>query len=304
MEKFEVTILGCGSALPTLQHNPSAQIVDIRGKLSLIDCGEGTQMQMRRYGIHFMKLRNIFISHLHGDHCFGLMGLISTLGLLGRTSSLHLYAPIAFESSFHEQMRLFCDNLSYEVIFHPVDTTKYQCIYSDRSMEIFTLPLNHRVPCCGFLFKETPSLPHINRRMIDFHHIPLSEINNIRQGADWIKADGTLVPNSVLTTPPSAPRSYAYCSDTLFQPDLCPLIDGVNTLYHEATYTDDLRLMAEKYYHSTATQAATIARDAHANQLIISHYSARYDTPHMHIEEAKRVFPATVGAIEGMMVNI
>lgn len=304
MEKFEVRILGCGCAVPTARHNPSAQIINIREKLSLIDCGEGTQLQIRNNKLGFMKVRNIFISHLHGDHCFGLLGLISSFGMLGRTAALDIYAPADYEELFRKQLDFFCQGLPYTLIFHPLDVTKHQLIFEDRSEEVCTLPLKHRVPCCGFLFKEKPTLPHIIREMIDYYHIPVSEINNIKNGADWVLPDGKIVPNNRLTCPPEATRSYAYCSDTIFKPDLKPYLENVTLLYHEATFGEDRAQRAKATYHSTAAQAATIARDCHAKQLLIGHYSAHYNNESVLLKEAQEVFPNTLAAKEGMKIKL
>ena len=189
MEPFSVHILGCGSALPTLKHFASSQVVEIREKFFMIDCGEGTQIQLRRSHVGFTKIQAIFISHLHGDHCFGLIGLISTFGMLGRTAPLHIYAPQALRSLLDEQMELFCNGLDYRVEFHAVDTTKHQVIFEDRSLTVECIPLSHRIPCAGFLFREKPTLPHIRRDIIDCYDIPVSQINNIKAGADWTTED-------------------------------------------------------------------------------------------------------------------
>ena len=304
MEKFEIHILGCGSAVPTTRHNPSAQIVNVRDKLSLVDCGEGTQLQMRYHRLRFMNLRNIFISHLHGDHCLGLIGLISSFGLLGRTADLHIYAPADYDDLFHRQLDYFCQGLDYKVIFHSLDTTVHECIYDDRSVSIHTLPLDHRVPCCGFLFKEKPTLPHIRRDVTDYYGIPVSQLNNIKNGADWTLPDGTVIPNSRLTSPAAPVRSYAYCSDTAYKPDLIPLLNGVNLLYHEATYGDDREDRALKYHHSTARQAATLAKKCHAQKLLIGHYSAHYPDETILLNQAREVFPNTLAAEEGMKIEL
>jgi ribonuclease Z len=304
MEKFEINILGCGSAVPTTRHNPSAQIVNVRDKLSLVDCGEGTQLQMRYHRLRFMNLRNIFISHLHGDHCLGLIGLISSFGLLGRTADLHIYAPADYDDLFHRQLDYFCQGLEYRVVFHPLDTTLHQCIYDDRSVSIHTLPLDHRVPSCGFLFREKPTLPHIRRDVTDYYGIPVSQLNNIKNGADWTLPDGTVIPNSRLTRSADPTRSYAYCSDTAYKPDLIPLLEGVTLLYHEATYGDDRQDRAEKYHHSTARQAAMLAKACHARKLLIGHYSAHYPDENELLEQAREVFPDTVSADEGMKIEL
>ena len=264
--------------------------MELREKLFMVDCGEGVQMQLRRLRIHFAKVSSVFISHLHGDHCFGLIGLISTFGLLGRTARLHIYAEERLNDMLRQQMNLFCHDLGYEVVVHPIDPNSRKIIYEDRSLSVETIPLTHRLPTCGFLFREKPSLPHIRRDMIDFYHIPTSQIMNIKNGADWTTADGELIPNARLVTPAAAPRSYAYCSDTRYMPDLHQQLTGVSTLYHESTYGEDNLQMAEKYYHSTARQAAMVARDAGAGQLILGHYSSRYNDEHILLDEAREVF--------------
>lgn len=304
MEKFEISILGCGCAIPTKRHRPSSQIINIREKLSMIDCGEGTQMQMRNQKLHFMNLRNIFITHLHGDHCFGLMGLVSTLGLLGRTARLHVYAPGDYEELFHRQLDFFCQGTGFETVFHPVDTTRHLTIYDDRSMSVSTLPLDHRIACCGYLFREKPTLPHIRREMIDFYGIPFCEINNIKNGADWTLPDGTVISNSRLTRPAEAPRSYAYCSDTAYKPDLQQYLEGVTLLYHEATFGNDRIERAKATRHSTARQAALMAKACHARRLLIGHYSAHYHDESLLLDEAKEVFPDTIAATEGMTIRL
>ncbi|MFC2384988.1 MAG: ribonuclease Z, partial [Hoylesella saccharolytica] len=236
MEPFRVHILGCGSALSTLKHNATSQVVEIREKLFMIDCGEATQVQLRRSHIRFTKINAVFISHLHGDHCFGLIGMISTFGILGRTATFHIYAPKELEPVLDAQLELFCAGLEFPVEFHSVDTTWHAVIYEDKSLTVMSIPLEHRIACCGFLFKEKPTLPHIRRDIIDFYKIPISQINNIKQGADWVTEEGTVVPNNKLVTPADAPRCYAYCSDTRYMPQLYKVVKGANTLYHEATY--------------------------------------------------------------------
>ena len=291
MEPFSVHILGCGSALPTLKHFPTAQVVEVRGKLFLVDCGEGTQIQLRRSRLRFTKISAVFISHLHGDHCFGLIGMLSTFGLLGRTAKLTIYGPAALEDILHQQMQAFCRDFDYEVEFKPVDTTRQEVVYEDRSLTVETIPLEHRLPCCGYLFREKPTQAHIRRDVADFYQVPVSHFNRIKAGEDWTTPDGEVVPNSRLTTPADAVRSYAYCSDTRYSPTLHQRLQGVSTLYHEATYGEDNLLLAEKYYHSTAHQAALVARDAGVGQLLLGHYSSRYEDEQVLLDEAKKVFP-------------
>jgi ribonuclease Z len=276
----------------------------MRGKQFMIDCGEGTQMQLRRSRIRFTKLSAVFITHLHGDHCFGLIGMISTFGLLGRTAKLDVYAPKELEHMLQEQMRMFCHNFDYEVAFHAVDTRKQQVVYEDRSLTVESIPLEHRMPCCGYLFKEKATLPHIRRDMIDFYQIPVSQINNIKAGSDWIAAEGETVPNSKLVEAADQPRSYAYCSDTRYIPTLHERIRGVTALYHESTYGEDNLLMAEKYYHSTARQAALVARDAGAGKLLLGHYSSRYEDENVLLNEAKQVFENSFLCDEQMVFEL
>ncbi|MCD8211290.1 MAG: ribonuclease Z [Prevotella sp.] len=291
MLPFKVHILGCGSALPTPKHFASSQVVEIRGKMFLIDCGEGTQVQLRQSKINFSKISSVFISHLHGDHCFGVIGLISTFGMLGRVAPLHIYAHKDFERILLLEIEFFCSGLEYEVIFHEIDTSASSIIYEDRSLTVETIPLEHRVPCCGFLFKEKPTLPHIRRDMIDFYNIPLCYCNNIKNGEDFTLPDGKIIPSSSLTRPSDPPRKYAYCSDTAYIPTLHKLIDGADLLYHESTYCEDKLSHAKMYCHSTARQAAKVAHDANVKKLILGHYSARYSDEEEILKEAQEVFP-------------
>ena len=304
MEPFKIHILGCGSALPTLRHNASSQIVEIRGKMFMVDCAEGTQMQLRRSKINFQRIQAVFISHMHGDHCFGLIGMISTFGLMGRTAPLDVYATKELGPVLDMLMKSFCNDYSFEVRFHAIDTKQNAVIYDDRSLTVETIPLQHRVPCCGFLFREKPTLPHIRRDMIDYLEIPFSQINNIKAGADWVTPDGKVIPNSKLVTPSDNTRSYAYCSDTRYIPDLWKLVNGATVLYHESTYASDCEDRARTYWHSTARQAAMVARDAKVGKLLLGHYSARYNDESKILDEAKAVFPKSFLTNEGMTVFV
>lgn len=304
MEPFKVHILGCGSALPTLQHNASSQIVELREKLFMIDCGEGTQIQLRRLRIHFSKIIAVFISHLHGDHCFGLPGMISTFGMTGRTAPLHIYAPAAFEPILEQTLSFFCQGLEFKVVFHAVDTTQNKVVYEDRSLTVETIPLQHRIDCCGYLFREKPILPHIRRDMIDFYKIPISQINNIKAGADWVTPEGEVIANSRLTTPAEPARSYAYCSDTRYIKTLHELVKGVSTLYHESTYSAEDAERARLYWHSTSQDAAKVARDASVGKLLLGHFSARYNNESQLLDEAKEIFPNSYLTREGATFDI
>jgi ribonuclease Z len=217
--------------------------------------------------------------------------MISTFGLLGRTAKLTIYGPEALGPVLRQQLDVFCQGLDYEVDFQAIDTTAEQVIYEDRSLTVETIPLSHRTPCCGFLFREKPTLPHIRRDVADFYQVPVSQFQLIKGGADWTTADGEVVPNSRLTLPADAPRSYAYCSDTCYLPELKRQLQGVSTLYHESTYGEDNVQRAEKYCHSTARQAAMLAREARVGQLLLGHYSSRYEDEQVLLDEAKKVFP-------------
>lgn len=304
MEEFSVHILGCGSANPTQRHRPASQVLAMRGKLYMVDCGEGTQTRLVRQGLHMNRIHHLFVTHTHGDHCFGLPGLISTMGLLGRTAQLHLHAPQDLQPFLQQTLDSFCQQLEYEVVFHPVDTTLHALVHEDRSLEVWSLPLCHRVPCCGYLFREKPGQRHIRREMIDCYGIPLCHINNIKAGADWTLPDGEVIPNERLTTPASPTRSWAYVSDTTFLPRLAPLLQGVNLLFHEATFHEADALRAKQTFHSTSRQAATLAREAQVGQLCIGHYSARITDEQALLQEAQAVFPHTLLANEGLKISI
>lgn len=304
MEKFELHILGCGSALPTTRHFATSQVVNLRDKLFMIDCGEGAQMQLRRSKLKFSRLNHIFISHLHGDHCFGLPGLISTFGMLGRTADLHIYSPEGLEELMLPTLNFFCKGLPYQVFFHAFDSKHSEQIYEDRSLTVTTIPLKHRIPCCGFLFEEKKTPNHINREMIDFFKIPICELNRIKNGEDYVTADGEVIANERLTFPSDPPRKYAYCSDTIYRPSIAEQIHGVNLLFHEATFAQTELKRAKETFHTTAQQAATIALKAEAKQLVIGHFSARYDDEDSLLEEASSVFPNTVLARENLCIMI
>lgn len=304
MEKMELTILGCGSALPTTRHNPSSQVLNVRDKLYMIDCGEGTQLEMRRAKLHFGRLGHIFISHLHGDHCFGLFGLISTFNLLGRTAELHIHSPQGLEELMQPLLSYFCQQLTYQVLFHPFDAHKAVCIFADRSIRVTTIPLRHRLPCCGFLFEESEGLRHIIREMVDYYEVPLYLRNSIRQGADYVTPEGVTIPNEQLTRPGDPARRYAYVSDTLPLPSVVTQVKGVDLLYHEATFADEEQARARETLHTTASQAADIARQAQVGHLLIGHYSARYETEEPLLRQAQALFSATTLAQEGVKIEI
>jgi ribonuclease Z len=270
----------------------------------MIDCGEGTQTQVRHSRTNFSKLYAIFISHIHGDHVLGLIGMLSTFGLQGRTTPLHVYAPEGYELLFKLEIETFCSTLDYDIIFHPVDTTKHSIIYEDRSLTVETIPLKHRMPCSGFIFREKQGLRHINPDKVKYYNVPISQLGNLRAGLDWTDAEGNIIPNEELTTSPDPVRAYAYCSDTRYMPSLANKLKGVTTLYHEATYCEDMKDKAEKYLHSTAREAALTARDAGVKQLLLGHYSQRYIDEMPILSEAQAVFPSSFLTDEGKVFSV
>lgn len=304
MEKFELHILGCGSALPTTRHFATSQVVNLRDKLFMIDCGEGAQMQLRKSRLKFSRLNHIFISHLHGDHCFGLLGLISTFGLLGRTAELHIHSPKGLEALFAPLLSFFCNGLGYRVLFHEFETKAPELIYEDRSVTVTTIPLKHRIPCCGFLFEEKARPNHIIREMVDFYKVPVYELNRIKNGADYVTPEGEVIANARLTRPAEPPRKYAYCSDTIFRPSIAEQIKGVDLLFHEATFVQADQARAKETYHTTAAQAARIACEAEAKKLVIGHFSARYEDEAVLLKEAREVFPETILAKETLCISL
>ena len=304
MEKFELHILGCGSALPTTRHFPTSQVLNVRDKLFMIDCGEGAQLQFRRARLKFSRLNHIFISHLHGDHCFGLWGLISTLNLLGRTAELHIHSPRGLEELMRPTLAFFNRQMTYEVLFHEFEADAPAVVYEDRSLTVTTLPLRHRIPCCGFLFVEKPGLNHIVRETVDFYGVPVYELNRIKNGADYVTPEGKVVPNHVLTRPADPPRKYAYCSDTVCLPGLSESLQGVDLLFHEATFATDNLVRARETFHTTAAQAAELARSAGAKRLLIGHFSARYEDESVFLQEAQEIFPAAQLAKEMLCVSL
>lgn len=304
MEQFEIHILGCGSALPTTRHNASSQVVRIGNKQFMIDCGEGTQLQLRRNRIHFSFINHIFISHLHGDHCFGLIGLISTFGLLGRTAPLHIYADPMLETLMKPQLDYFCKGINYPIFFHGIDAREHRTIYEDNTITVETLPLKHRIPCCGFLFKEKPKKRHLIGDVANYYNIPAYMRQAIKEGADYTTPDGETIPNSRLTRDADPSRSYAYCSDTLPCHENIGYLKGADLLYHEATFAQSEKGRAAQTFHSTARQAAEIASLSNVKRLVIGHFSSRYEETDILKEEATEIFNETSVAEEGAIFNI
>ncbi len=304
MGDFTVSILGCGAALPTSRHYPSSQVVNYREKLFMIDCGESSQTQFRKMKLKFNRLSHIFLSHLHGDHCLGLPGLISTLGLLGRTAPLTIHAHRDAEALFTPFIGYLCKKLPFPLIFHAVEPQKNELIYEDNTLRVYTIPLKHRVPTCGFLFEEKEKDRHMLPNVIQFYQIPHYAINDIKKGADYTLPDGTVVSNNRLTRESAPVRRYAYCSDTLYNERIVPIIRNSDLLYHEATYGKEWEKRAGETFHSTAAQAATIARKAEVKRLVIGHYSARYTDEAVLLDEARSEFPETHLGKEGLVFEI
>ena len=303
MTRLELNILGCGSATMTPRHQPSCQVLNVRDNLMMIDCGEGAQLAVRKMKLKLMRLNHIFISHLHGDHCFGLPGLVSTMALLNRTNSLTIHTFKDGAELFGQMLDYFCRERPFEVRFNVIDTHK-RIIWEDDAITVTTFPLVHRIPAVGFLFSEKPKLRHIIGEEVKRLGIPHYAMNALRQGEDWVSPDGLVVPNAQLTTPADPSISYAYCSDTKFSRRVIKSVEGADWLYHEATYDESLRLKAHKRYHSTALEAATVAREAGVKQLIIGHYSKRYIDETPLLDEARSVFPATRLANEGLVIDL
>ncbi len=299
---FSVTILGCSSATPTLYRNPSAQVLNIHERLFLIDCGEGTQMQFRKYKIRFQKINHIFISHLHGDHYLGLMGLLFTYHLFGREKELHIYSFPELKEIVDIQMKVAKARLVYPLIFHDLKDDKPEIIYEDDILSVETIILNHRIPTCGFLFKEKKRPKNILKEFLQKEDVPYTEINKIKNGKDYTNPQGKTYKNETITADSPAPRNYAYCSDTGYLENIIPQIKKADLLYHEATFMEDKADSAKEKLHSTAKQAATIAKKANVKQLLIGHYSTRYEDLNPMLEEATSVFPDTLLAEEGKII--
>jgi ribonuclease Z len=304
MTNFSITILGCGSATPTTLHHPPSQIVDTNDKLFMIDCGEGTQLQMRRYKTRMNKLNSLFISHLHGDHVFGLPGLLSTLSLLGRTGDLNIYAHKELDSLLNPILKHFVRNIHFKINLIPINPDGKQLLFQNKSIKIHSFPLKHRIVTSGFLFEEIQTQRHIIREMIDFYQIPIRQIQAIKDGADFVTPHGTVIENALLTRSGTPPRRYAYCSDTTFSPEIIPCIENADLLFHEATFAESEAQRAKETCHSTARQAAEIARLANVKKLIIGHFSARYHELDRLLDEAKSVFENTVLAKEGGIFEV
>ena len=289
-----LTILGFNSAIPTVNSSPTAQFLEMEERAFLIDCGEGTQVQLRKAKARFSKINHIFISHLHGDHCFGLPGLIASFRLLGRETPLHIYAPKGIKEMLETIFRITETHKGFELIYHELESKKSVRIFEDNRLEVFTIPLNHRIYCNGYLFREKPKERHLNMQEISkYPEIETCDYHNLKLGKDFVLSDGYVLKNDVLTTEPSKSVSYAFCSDTRYLESILPIIENVDVLYHEATFLHELKDMADYTGHTTALEAARIARKANVGKLILGHFSNRYHDLNVFTDEAREVFANT-----------
>ena len=302
---FQLTILGSSSALPTSNRYPTAQALNVLGRFFLIDCGEGTQTQMRKYKIGFSKIDHIFITHLHGDHIFGLIGLISTFVLLGRKKDLHIYSHSDLKKYITAQLKfLYPGDITFKIVFHPLDYSGGKVIYEDKKVTIYSFPLSHRIPTCGFRFEEKAALPNLRPDKLEEYNIPIRDRQRIKEGGDFITADGKIIPHAELTINHYKPRSFAFCSDTRFQESYVESVRNVDLLYHEATFATDNQELANITFHSTGKDAATVAKQAEVEKLLIGHFSARYKDHSPILKEAMEIFPNTLAIMEGDVFNI
>lgn len=301
---FRVTVLGSSSAMPTLKRNPSAHALNVHEQFFLIDCGEGTQKQLRKCGINPLKLKAVFISHLHGDHVYGLFGLISTMGLMGRRTPLPVYAPKPFDEILACHLKYFDSALPYEVQWHEVHTRQHELLYENKTLEVWSIPLRHRVPAAGFRFQEKRPPLNLRKEAIETYNLGIAQRVAAKRGEDLLLEDGRLIPNSKLTYTPYRERSYAYLSDTLYSAKAVKLVQGVDLLYHEATFAEADKGMARETGHSTTLQAAKAAREAQAGKLLIGHFSSRYKEEQVLVDEARTIFPNTEAVIEGHSYDI
>jgi ribonuclease Z len=301
---FELTILGSSSATPTSKRHPTAQLLNIAERFFLIDCGEATQIQLRRYHIRFQRINHIFISHMHGDHYLGLMGLLSSLHLLGRKTPLHLYHPPGLKEVIDIQLDISKTVLNYEIVWHPHPEQAPALIFEDQLLTVETIPLNHRIPCYGFLFREKPRAYVLKKEEVEARGIPRSQMVLLKRGLNAVLEDGTVIPNSELTLGQRKSRAYAFCSDTRIDPKVIESVRNVDLLYHESTFLHEMIDRAMATYHSTAREAGIVAREAGVEKLVIGHFSVRYTDLHPLLEEARAEFPATHLGEEGAKFSI
>lgn len=302
--RFALTILGSSSALPTSERFPTAQLLNVNERFFLIDCGEGTQMQLRKFKTRLGKINRIFISHVHGDHVFGLFGLLSTFQLLGRKVPLHIHAPGELKDLIEFYTLNFGAGMDYRIILYPLGFRRPMCIFKDKAVEVTSFPLKHRVPACGFIFRETPALLNLRKEAMDIYKFGIEDIGLIKQGKDITLQNGRIIPNKELTFPPWKQRSYAYCSDTGFDPSVADYFRGVDLLYHEATFSHEDEPLAMETMHSTSVHAAKTAALAQAGKLLIGHFSSRYKNINDLVDQARNIFPETYGVNDGDIFEV
>lgn len=300
---FTLNILGTASTLPTTNRYPSAHVLDVRGRLFLIDCGEGVQIQMRRMGISYLKIEAICISHIHGDHLFGMFGLLSTMGMLGRTAKLRIFAPRSFAPILKFYISYFGDGMKFEIDFQPLSMKSPEVIYETKSIEILAFPLNHRIETFGYIIREKPPMFNVHKDAIERYGLSLAEIGTLKRGEDVVR-NTCVISNSEAAYLPYVPRSYAYCSDTAPFPELAQWVKGVDLLYHESTFPVSMSDMAAATFHSTTVQAAECAREAGAAKLVVGHYSSRFSNVAPFLDEIRKVFDNAVLAKEGDVLEI
>ena len=288
---FTLNVLGTASALPTTERYPSAQVLDVRGRLFMIDCGEGAQMQMRRARISFLKIEHICLSHIHGDHLFGLFGLLSTMGMLGRSAQLNIYAPSGFRPVLDFFMDHFGEGIRFEINYVELMMDAPEIVYENRHVELLAFPLNHRVETFGFMIREKVPPYNVRKEAIAEYGLSLAEIGTLKRGEDVEREDGSVIRNVDAAYKPYAPRSYAYCSDTAPFPELAEWVKGATLMYHESTFPEEMSEMAEKTFHSTTLQAAQTASDAGVGRLLVGHYSSRFPSVDFFLDEIRTIFP-------------
>ncbi len=301
---FSFTVLGTSSALPTSKRYPSAYVLNVHERIFLLDCGEGTQLLLRKYHFKMGRLDHIFISHIHGDHTFGLFGLLSSFNLMGREHELHLYGTSDLENIILSHFHLFDIRLAYPLVFHPIDCKSSGLIYEDKHVEIECFPMKHRIPTCGFMVREKQKLRKLKKEMLEQYNIPIESRKAIKEGEDFITGEGQTIPNTELTEDPPVPKSFAYCTDTLHNRGMVSKIKDIDLLFHEATFMESEAQRATETFHSTARQAAMIAKEAGVRNLVLGHFSARYKDLSLLLSEAREVFPSTELAEEGKVFQV
>ncbi len=304
MAKMKLTVLGSGSALPTEKRYNTSHILSIGEKNFMIDCGEGSQIKLRQYKIRTAKLNHIFITHLHGDHCFGLIGFISTMAMMNRKENLYIHAHADLEKLLQPQIDYFTKDMSFKVVFNHINPRKNEVVFEDKSLKVSSIPLKHGIPCCGFLFEEKEKERSLIKEKAEFYNIPIKKRHLIKKGADLELPTGKIVPNKEITLDPEKTKSFAFCSDTMPIEKIIPIIENVDLLYHEATFAEEEKERAKETYHSTAKQAAKIAQTANIKKLVVGHYSARYRNSETIQKEAREIFKETYAAEDGSVFEI